>query len=62
MTWFMGFDWLTEDWAMTHVSHRWILLYDSLRVIEDYVARGHESPGLGLWEDAYMRRLASTQR
>ena len=44
---------------MTHVSHRWVSRYDSLRVIEDYVARGDESPGLGLWDDAYIRNLGS---
>jgi len=61
MTWFMSFDWLTEGCAMTHVSHQWISCYDSLRVIEVYVARGDESPGLGLWGDAYVRRLVPTQ-
>jgi len=63
MTWFMSFDWFkTECCAMTHMSHRWISRYDSLRVIEVYVARGDESPGLGLWEDAYIRRLVPTKR
>ena len=57
MTWFMSFDWLTECWAMTNMSQRWIWRNDSLQVIEVYVARGDESPGLGLWEDAYIRRL-----
>jgi len=61
MTWFMSFDWLTEYCAMTHVSHRWGSRYDSLRVIEVYVAQGDESPGLGLWEDAYIRRLVQTK-
>jgi len=42
---------------MTHVSHGWISRYDSLRVIDVYVARGDESTGLGLWEDSYIRRL-----
>ena len=57
----MSFDWLTEYCAMTHMSHRWISSYDSLRVIEVYVAQGDESPGLGLWEDAYIRRLVLTK-
>ena len=48
MTWFMSFDWLTECWAMTHMSHGWISRYDSLRVVEVYVAQGDESPGIGL--------------
>jgi len=48
MIWFMSFDWLTGYCGMTHMSHRWISSYDSLRVIEIYVARGDESPGLGL--------------
>jgi len=61
MIWFMSFDWLTEGCAMTHMSHGWISRYDSLRVIEVYVARGDESPGLGLWEDAYIRRLVPTK-
>jgi len=61
MTWFMSFDLLTEYCAMTHMSHRWISRYDSLRVIEVYVARGDESPGLGLWGDAYIRRLVPTK-
>jgi len=47
---------------MTHMSHRWIARYDSLRVIEGYVVRGDESPGIGLWEDAYIRRLVPTKR
>ena len=47
-TWFMSFDWLMEYCAITPMSHRWISRYDSLRVIEVYVARGDESPGLGL--------------
>jgi len=47
---------------MTHVSHGWISRYDSLRVIEVYVAQGDELPGLGLWEDAYIRRLVPTKR
>ena len=34
--------------AMTHISHQWISRYDSLRVIEVYVAQGDEGPGLGL--------------
>ena len=62
ITGFMSFDWLTECCAMTHMSHRWISRYDSLRVIEVYVARGDESPGLGLWEDAYIRHLVPTKR
>jgi len=61
MTWFMSFDWLTECCAMTHMSHRWISLDDSLQVIEVYVARGDMSPGLGLWEDSYIRRLIPTK-
>jgi len=61
MTWFMRFDWLMECCAMSRVSHRWILRYDSLRVIEVYVVRGDESPGLGLWEDAYIRGLVPTK-
>ena len=61
MTWFMSFDWLTECCAITHMSHRWISDYDSLRVIQVYVARGDESPGLGLWGDAYIRRLVPTK-
>ena len=61
ITWFMSFDWLTKCCAMTRVSHRWILGYDSVRVIEIYVAQGDESPGLGLWEDAYIRRLVRTK-
>jgi len=48
MTCFMGFNLLTECCAMTHRSHRWISRYDSLRVIEVYIARGDELPGLGL--------------
>jgi len=48
MTCFMGFDLLMECCAMTHMSNRWISRYDSLQVIEVYVARGDESPGLGL--------------
>jgi len=48
MIWFMSFDWLNECCAMTHMSHQWISRYDSLRVIEGYVARGDESPGIGL--------------
>jgi len=47
---------------MTHMSHRWISRYDSLRVIDVYVARGDESPWLGLWEDAYIRRLVPIKR
>jgi len=47
---------------MTHVRKRWISHYDSLRVIEVYVVRGDESPGLGLWEDTYIRRLVPTKR
>jgi len=47
---------------MTHVSNRWISHYDSLRVIKVYIAQGDESPGLGLWEDAYIRRLVPTKR
>jgi len=47
-TWSMSFDWLTECGVMTHRSHRWISRYDSLRVIEVYVAQGDESPGIGL--------------
>ena len=46
---------------MTHMSHRRISRYDSLRVIEIYVARGDESPRLGLWEDAYIRRSVATK-
>jgi len=46
---------------MTHVSHRWISRYDSLQVIEVNVAQGDESPGLGLGEDAYIRRLVPTK-
>jgi len=46
---------------MTHMCHRWISHYDSLRVIEVYEARGDESAGLGLWEDAYIRRLVATK-
>ena len=61
MTWFMSSDWLTECCAIPHISHRWISCYDSLRVIELYVARGDESPGLGLWEDAYIRHLVPTK-
>ena len=61
MTGFMRFDWLTECCAMTRMSHRWISRYDSLRVIEVCEARGDESPGLGLWEDAYIRRLVPTE-
>jgi len=45
MTSCKSFDWLTEGGAMTHVSHRWISRYDSLRVIEVYVAQGDKSPG-----------------
>jgi len=48
--WFMSFDWLTECWAMTHMSHRWISRYDSLQVIEVYIVRGDELPGLGWWK------------
>jgi len=48
ITWFMNFDWFTECGAMTPMSHQWISRYDSLRVIEVYVERGDESPGLGL--------------
>jgi len=62
MDWFMSIDWLNECCAMTHMSYRWISRYDSIGVIEVYVARGHESPGLGLWEDAYIRRLVPTKR
>jgi len=47
---------------MSHMSHGWISRYDSLRVIEGYVARGDESPGIGLWEDAYIRPLVPTKR
>jgi len=61
MSWFMSVNWLTKCCAMTHMSHRWISRYDSLRVIEVYVARGDESTGLGLWEDAYIRRLVPTK-
>jgi len=61
MIWFMSFDRLTECCVMTHMSHRWISCYDSLRVIKVYVVRGDESPGLGLWEDAYIRRLVPTK-
>jgi len=43
------------------MSHRWISHYNSLRVIEFYVARGDESPGLGLRADTYIRRLAPTK-
>jgi len=46
---------------MTQMSHQWISGYDSLRVIEIYVAQGDELPGLGLWEDAYIRRLFPTK-
>jgi len=62
MTWFMSCDWLTECCAMTQVSHRWIARYDSLGVIEVCVAEGDESPWLGLWDDAYIRRLVPTKR
>jgi len=62
MTWFISFDWLTECCAMTPMSDQGISRYDSLRVIEVYVARGDESPGLGLWEDAYIRLLVPTKR
>jgi len=44
------------------MSHQGISRNDSLGVIETYVARGDESPGLGLWEDAYIRRLVPTKR
>jgi len=47
---------------MTHVSHGWISRYDSLRVIDVYAARGDESPGLGLLEDADIRRLVRTKK
>ena len=57
MIWVMSFDWLKKCCAMTHMSHRWISGYDSLRVIEVYVVRGHESPGSGSWEDAYIKCL-----
>ena len=43
------------------MSYRWISRYDSGRVIEVYVARGDESIGLGLWEDAYIRCLVPTK-
>ena len=46
---------------MTSMSHLWISRYDSLGVIEVYVARGDKSPGLGLGEDAYIRRLVPTK-
>jgi len=46
---------------MSHMSHRWISRYDSLRVIEDYVARGDELLGIELWEDAYIRRWVPTK-
>jgi len=62
MDWFMSFDWLNECCAMTHMSYRWISRSNSLGVIEVYVARGDELPGLGLWEDAYIRRLVPTKR
>jgi len=62
MSWFMSFDWLTECCAMTHMSQLWISRYDSLRVIEIYVARGDESTRLGLWEEAYIRHLVPTKR
>jgi len=47
---------------MTHMSHQWISRYDSIQVIEVYAAQGDESPGVGLWEDAYIRRLVPTKR
>ena len=47
---------------MTHMSHPWISRYDSLGVIEVYIARGDKSQRLGLWEDAYIRRLVPTKR
>ena len=60
MIWFMGFDWLTECCVMTHMSYRWISRYDSIRVIEVYVAQGDESPELGLWRCLY-KALGSDQ-
>jgi len=62
MIWVMSFDWLTECCAMTHMRHRGISCYDPLRVIEVNVVRGDDSPGLGLWEDAYIGRLVPTKR
>ena len=51
MTWFMSLDYLKcKCCATTQTSHRWILLYDSLQVIEVYIVRGDELPGLGWWK------------
>ena len=63
-TWLGLWVWIGEKecCATTHMSHRWISRYDSLWVLEVYVAWGDKSPGLGLWEDAYIRGLVQTQR
>ena len=38
LTWFISFEWLTQCYGMTDVSHGCISRYDSLQVMEVYVA------------------------